>query len=80
MQILAAIAGLLILSGCATTGRTIYIPVPEGYLTECILPAKPTTEAELSDAFAQAYLCGHIGNLDKRAIKELQNSYKENNE
>lgn len=66
---------LLALAGCA--GRepvpvVEYIPVPEGYLLPCELPALPGANGDLSEAFAQAYACAEIGNNDKAAIRELR--------
>ncbi len=62
-------------TGCASTrpGPVQYIDVPESYLQECQLPAKPEANAELSDAFAKAYKCGEQGNRDKQRIRELTN-------
>jgi len=63
---------LVFLSGCASgPGEVVYIQIPEGYLLECELPAVPQNNAELSDAFAQAYLCGEQGNKDKERIRNL---------
>ena len=67
---------VLILSGCGVGQPTVpgpleYREIPEAYLQECELPAMPLSNAELSDAFAQAYQCGEQGNRDKRRIKEL---------
>ena len=63
---------LVLLSGCASgPAEIVYIQIPEGYLLECELPAVPQNNAELSDAFAQAYKCGEQGNKDKQRIREL---------
>lgn len=63
---------LVFLSGCASgPAEVLYIPVPEGYLQPCELPAVPQDNAELSDAFAKAYKCGEQGNKDKQRIREL---------
>ena len=58
--------------GCASgPADVVYIQIPEGYLLECELPAVPQNNAELSDAFAQAYKCGEQGNKDKERIRNL---------
>ena len=67
---------LVFLSGCGATPLTIpgeleYREIPEALLQDCELPAVPLSNAELSDAFAQAYQCGEQGNKDKRRIREL---------
>ncbi len=63
---------LVLLSGCASgPADVVYIEVPEGHLLPCELPAKPQNNAELSDAFAQAYKCGEQGNKDKERIRNL---------
>jgi len=64
---------LVFLSGCASNrpAEVVYIQIPEGYLLECELPAVPQNNAELSDAFASAYLCGEQGNKDKERIRNL---------
>ena len=63
---------LVFLSGCASgPAEVLYIPVPEGYLQPCELPAVPQDNAELSDAFAKTYLCAEIGNKDKERIRNL---------
>lgn len=64
---------LVLLSGCASNrpGEVVYIPIPEGYLLPCELPAVPQVNAELSDAFAKAYQCGEQGNKDKERIRNL---------
>lgn len=63
----------VLLSGCASNrpADVVYVQVPEGYLLECELPAAPQNNAELSDAFAQAYKCGEQGNKDKERIRNL---------
>jgi len=76
MKITAAIIILLMLTtGCATRPKPVpdleYRKIPEAYLQECQLPAAPLTNAELSDAFAQAYQCGQQGNRDKQRIRDL---------
>ena len=67
---------LVFLSGCGVSQPTIpdaleYREIPAAYLQECELPAAPLSNAELSDAFAQAYQCGEQGNRDKQRIKKL---------
>ncbi len=64
---------LVFLTGCASNrpADVVYIEVPEGYLLPCELPAAPQNNAELSDAFAQAYKCGEQGNKDKERIRNL---------
>ena len=66
---------MCVLSGCATRprkpGEVVYVGVPEGYLQPCELPAIPEETGGLSDAFAQAYLCGEQGNKDKERIRNL---------
>lgn len=65
---LAALAGC---AGNAPVPTVEYIPVPEGYLLPCALPALPEANGGLSEAFAQAYACAEIGNNDKAAIRDL---------
>jgi len=64
-----------VLMGCSTRprkpGEVTYIPVPEGYLQQCELPAIPNNNGELSDAFAGAYKCAEQGNKDKERIRNL---------
>ena len=66
---------LLLLAGCATDipkpAEREYREIPDAWLQECKLPLKPETEAELSDAFVQAYQCADQGNKDKRRIRDL---------
>ena len=63
---------LVLLSGCASgPAPAVYIQIPEGYLLPCELPAAPQDNAELSDAFAQAYKCGEQGNKDNERIRNL---------
>jgi len=64
---------LLALPGCSlfTKPAPRYVPVPEGYLVKCPLPPIPVSNAELSDAFARAYLCAKQGNEDKDKIRAL---------
>lgn len=63
---------LLSVVGCASSpSEVVYIEVPEGHLLPCELPAVPQDNAELSDAFAQAYKCGEQGNKDKERIRNL---------
>jgi len=64
---------LVLLSGCASNrpGEVVYVQIPEGHLLPCELPAKPQNNAEMSDAFAQAYKCGEQGNKDKERIRNL---------
>ncbi len=66
---------VVFLAGCVSQptipGTLEYREIPEAYLQECELPAAPLNNAELSDAFAQAYQCGEQGNRDKRRIKDL---------
>ena len=72
--LIAMILVLLVTGGCTRPrkpGAAVYIPVPEGYLQECELPAVPEDTGGLSDAFAQAYLCGDQGNKDKERIRNL---------
>jgi hypothetical protein len=69
---------LVFLSGCGSApiiipGPIEYREIPEALLQECPLPAAPLSNAEMSDAFAQAYKCGEQGNKDKQRIKELSN-------
>ena len=68
----AIILLVMFLEGCATRPvEAQYIEIPAGYLLECPLPSKPQANAELSDAFAQAYRCGEQGNTDKERIRNL---------
>lgn len=72
--IYALVLVLLTTGGCTRPrkpGVVTYIPVPEGYLQECELPAVPENTGGLSDAFAKAYLCGEQGNKDKERIRNL---------
>ena len=67
---------VLLLAGCSTLrkpGEVIHVPIPEGYLQLCELPAIPENmnNGELSGAFAQAYKCGEQGNKDKERIRNL---------
>lgn len=63
---------LVLLSGCASSpASVVYVQIPEGYLQPCELPDAPQNNAELSDAFAQAYRCGEQGNIDKERIRNL---------
>lgn len=67
---------LVFLSGCVSAPPAPlpdleYREIPEAYLQECVLPAVPTSNGEMSDAFAQAYQCGEQGNRDKQRIREL---------
>lgn len=66
---------VFLLSGCSflekRPGPTEYIPVPEGYLQPCELPAVPDITAGLSDAFVVAYKCAEQGNKDKMRIRNL---------
>jgi hypothetical protein len=67
---------LMFLSGCGSAPITIpgeleYREIPEALLQECPLPAAPLSNAEMSDAFAQAYKCGERGNKDKQRIRNL---------
>ncbi len=67
-----AIVVYMFLQGCATRPtEVVYVQVPEGYLQACELPEVPQDNAELSDAFAQAYKCGEQGNRDKERIRNL---------
>ena len=69
---------LLLLAGCADMPDrqpdVIYRQIPEAFLQECPLPAVPTTNGEMEDAFVQTYQCAQIGNADKARIKELTRS------
>ena len=67
---------LVLLTGCGSAPITIpgeleYREIPEALLQECPLPAAPLSNAEMSDAFAQAFKCGEQGNKDKQRIREL---------
>ena len=67
---------LVLLSGCGSAPITIpgelaYREIPEALLQECPLPAAPLSNAEMSDAFAQAFKCGEQGNKDKERIRNL---------
>ena len=68
---------LVLITGCATRPKPVpdleYRSIPEAYLQACQLPPAPLSNAELSDAFAQAYQCGEQGNRDKQRIRELTN-------
>ena len=70
----------LTLGGCGLLDRRVpepeirYIPVPEGYLQECELPAAPVSTGELSEAFVIAFSCAEQGNRDKKRIRELTQS------
>lgn len=74
-KLLLGLVLYMFVMGCATRprepGKAIYIPIPEGYLQPCELPAIPKDNGELSDAFTQAYLCGEQGNKDKERIRNL---------
>ena len=73
----------LSLSGCSLFDRfraepeVRYIPVPEGYLQQCELPAAPVSTGELSEAFVIACSCAEQGNRDKQRIRELTQSPSE---
>ena len=59
--IYALVLVLLSTGGCTRPrkpGEVVYVAIPEGYLQSCELPAVPEETGGLSDAFAQAYLCG----------------------
>ena len=60
---------LVSVSGCSNS--ISYQPVPAAYLQPCLLPELPQTNAELSDAFVQAFLCARTGNQDKQSIQDL---------
>lgn len=66
---------LIFATGCSTGPEPIpdlvYRDIPEGYLQPCELPSMPQDNADMSDAFAQAYQCGEIGNVDKKRIRDL---------
>ena len=67
---------LVLLAGCGASQPVVpppieYREIPAALLQECALPEAPLSNAELSDAFAQAYQCGAQGNRDKQRIKEL---------
>ena len=62
----------MFIQGCATRPKkATYIPIPEGYLQSCELPAIPDLNGEMSDAFARAYKCAEQGNIDKGRIRNL---------
>ncbi len=75
----ALIFGTIVLifgTGCASKGPKpipdlVYREIPEGYLQACELPSLPAANADMSDAFAQAYQCGEQGNTDKQRIRDL---------
>ncbi len=76
LELAAIISSLIIIAGCASSGPEpipdlVYREIPEGYLQECELPSLPAANADMSDAFAQAYQCGEQGNTDKRRIRSL---------
>ena len=75
--ILTATIVAMLSTGCATRPKPVpdleYRSIPEAYLQECQLPPAPLSNAELSDAFAQAYQCGEQGNRDKNRIRGLSN-------
>ena len=65
---------LVLMTGCSTLrkpGEVIHVPIPEGYLLPCELPAIPENNGGLSDVFAQAYKCAEQGNKDKERIRNL---------
>ena len=69
---------LVFLSGCNWGRRPSvpdveYLPIPEAYLQECVLPRVPLDTGDLSEAFVKAYQCGEQGNKDKQRIRELTN-------
>lgn len=70
----------LALGGCGLFDRRSepeirYIPVPEGYLQQCELPAAPVSTGELSEAFVIAFSCAKQGNRDKQRIRDLVNEH-----
>lgn len=73
-RIVILISALLV-AGCATKipdpGALEYREIPPGYLQDCELPSAPLANANLSDAFVQAYQCAEQGNRDKARIREL---------
>ena len=66
----------VLLTGCGVSQPTIpdsleYREIPEAYLQKCELPPVPISNAEMSDAFAQANQCGEQGNKDKQRVRAL---------